>query len=508
MSVQLHRDKDGRLTPAPPSGELIDSPPFPVAAKRELANVEQRKNLRHATHTIREKRARVVNEVANWEDLRAAGGAIKNKVLRHLPDYLEQLEQTLTANGATVHWARNGDEANKIVIDLVKATQAPEVVKAKSMLTEEIDLNEALEKANIAAWETDLAQIIVQLGHDRPSHILVPAIHRNRSEVREIFLEEMGIYGKPAPKDLDSEPTHLTAAARSHLREKFLRSTVGISGGNFAIAETGQLVVVESEGNARMSLTLPQTLISVVGIEKILPKYEDLEIFMQLLPRSSTAERMNPYSSVWSGVTDGDGPQNVHVVLVDNGRTNVLKDPKGRDALRCIRCSACLNVCPVYEKVGGHAYGSVYPGPIGAILNPQLRGTASAVDRSLPYASSLCHACQDVCPVEIPIADLLVHMRHKVVEAEKADQANSRLPKRPIAEPILMGANGWLMGDSKRLQTAQWTAKIGRRVLGVATDHVGPLPWPVSRWTNSRDVPLPPKQTFRDWWDNEHGKDA
>src|SRR5690606_27128235 len=264
-----------------------------------------------------------------------------------------------------------------------------------------------------------------QLGHDFPSHILVPAIHRNRSEIREIFQREMGKVGAPAPEDLTDDPARLAEASRRHLREKFLRAKVAISGANFAVAETGSLVVVESEGNGRMCLTLPETLISVVGIEKIIPRWQDLEVFLQLLPRSSTGERMNPYTSTWTGVTAGDGPQNFHVVLLDNGRTNALADELGRQALRCIRCSACLNVCPVYERTGGHAYGSVYPGPIGAVLTPQLRGVESEVDRQLPYASSLCGACYEVCPVAINIPDLLVHLRERVAEqprsgAEKA----------------------------------------------------------------------------------------
>lgn len=486
-----------RLTPAPPPGELIDSPRFPVAARRELGNTAQRRNLRLATHTIRDKRANAVGEMENWEQLREAGGAIKNRTLRHLPQYLEQLEESLTRNGATVHWARDAAEANRIVIALVQETGSREVVKVKSMATQEIDLNEALEESGIAAWETDLAELIVQLGHDRPSHILVPAIHRNRSEVREIFLEEMGRYGTPAPPGLDDNPTNLANAARGHLREKFLRAKVAISGANFAVADTGSLVVVESEGNGRMCLTLPETLISVVGIEKVLPSFDDLEVFMQLLPRSSTAERMNPYTSVWSGASEGDGPQNVHVVLVDNGRTNALADPHGRQALRCIRCSACMNICPVFEKVGGHAYGSVYPGPIGAILNPQIRGTDSAVDRSLPFASSLCGACTEVCPVQIPIAELLVHMRGKVVDVKKAESKGVHMPH---AEPAMMKAGGWVMADHRRLEAAQLAAKAGGGVLGRFTDHIGPLPWPLSKWTNTRDVPNPPTKTFRDWW--------
>lgn len=363
-------------------------------------------------------------------------------------------------------------------------------------------MNEALEAAGIAAWETDLAELIVQLGHDRPSHILVPAIHRNRSEVREIFLEEMGRYGTPPPEGLDDDPKNLANAARQHLREKFLRAKVAVSGANFAIAETGTLVVVESEGNGRMCLTLPETLISVVGIEKLLPTFEDLEVFLQLLPRSSTAERMNPYTSMWTGPTAGDGPQSVHVVLVDNGRTRALSDPEGRQALRCIRCSACLNICPVFEKVGGHAYGSVYPGPIGAILNPQLRGTDSAVDRSLPFASTLCGACSDVCPVKIPIAELLVHMRHKVVEAKKADKQ----PHLPHAEPAIMKAGGWVMGDAKRFEAALKAANAGGSVLGKGFDHFGPLPFPLSKWTDARDVPMLPAESFRAWWKKNRGE--
>src|SRR5690606_9735441 len=292
----------------------------------------------------------------------------------------------VTEAGGHVHWAADAAEANRIVTDLVKATGETSVVKVKSMATQEIGLNEALAEAGITAYETDLAELIVQLGDDRPSHILVPAIHRNRAEIREIFLDHMGEWGRPAPEGLTDEPRALAEAARLHLRERFLSTKVAISGANFMVAETGTLVVLESEGNGRMCLTLPETLISVVGVEKVVPTWRDLEVFLQLLPRSSTGERMNPYTSTWTGVTPGDGPREFHLVLLDNGRTDVLADEVGRQALRCIRCSACLNVCPVYERAGGHAYGSVYPGPIGAILTPQLRGMASPLDASLPYA--------------------------------------------------------------------------------------------------------------------------
>ena len=509
------RFEGDRKTPAPPAGELIDEPRFPVAARRELGLPVQRGNLHHAMTTIRTKRGRVTAELDHWEDLRLAGEAIKNRTLRHLDAYLVQLEENLTAAGAVVHWARDAAEANRIVVDLVREAlvdeevtydgtglAGDEVVKVKSMVTQEIGLNEALEEAGIAAWETDLSEIIVQLGHDRPSHFLVPAIHRNRAEVREIFLDEMGNYGKPAPEDLDSEPRNLAGAARLHLREKFLRAKVGVSGANFAVAESGTLVIVESEGNGRMCLTLPQTLISVIGIEKVLPTFDDLEVFLQLLPRSSTAERMNPYTSLWTGPRDGDGPEKMHVVLLDNGRTRVLADPQGRAALRCIRCSACLNVCPVYEKVGGHAYGSVYPGPIGSILTPQLRGTSSAVDKSLPFASSLCGACFDVCPVRIPIPDLLVYMRHQVVQAKKAAAKNAHRPFLAHGEPAAMTAAAWMMSDAKRWTRATKGAGLGGRILGRA-DHLGPLPWPASLWTNARDVPVPPTESFRSWWQRE-----
>lgn len=476
------------------SPTFIGMPKFPDAAREALANTQQRRNLQHATHTIRGKRERVVAEVPHWEDLRVAGAAAKDEALAHLADYLVQLEETLTANGATVHWARDAAEANRIVLDIVRAKEVDEVVKVKSMVTQEIELNEALEEAGINAWETDLAELIVQLGHDRPSHILVPAIHRNRSEIREIFLREMGGVGRPAPADLTDDPARLAEAARLHLREKFLRARVGVSGANFAVADTGTLVVVESEGNGRMCLTLPETLVSVVGIEKILPTWEDLGSMLQLLPRSSTGERMNPYTTMWSGVHDGDGPQEVHVVLLDNGRSHVLGDRLGRQALRCIRCSACLNVCPVYERTGGHAYGSVYPGPIGAVLNPQLRGTTSEIDKSLPYASSLCGACFDACPVRIDIPQLLVELRGRVAKEDGRS-----------VESAAMRATAWLFSDPRRLSAAQRATTIAGRMIGDRTIRSVPG---LGAWTNARDLPNPPTETFRQWWARERGKDT
>ncbi|WP_309234266.1 LutB/LldF family L-lactate oxidation iron-sulfur protein [Streptomyces lunaelactis] len=466
------------------SGTYLGMPSFPEAAKDAVHNVTLRANLRHATHTIRDKRARAVAELADWAQLREAGKQIKNRTLRHLDRYLEQLETAVTEAGGTVHWAADADEANRIVADLVKATGEREVVKVKSMATQEIGLNEALEAEGISAYETDLAELIVQLGDDRPSHILVPAIHRNRGEIRDIFQEKMGSWGRPAPDGLSDTPTELAEAARLHLREKFLRAKVGISGANFMVAETGTLVVFESEGNGRMCLTLPETLISVVGIEKVVPSWRDLEVFLQTLPRSSTAERMNPYNSMWTGTVDADGPQTFHLVLLDNGRTDALADEVGRQALRCIRCSACLNVCPVYERAGGHAYGSVYPGPIGAILSPQLRGIQSEIDASLPYASSLCGACYEVCPVAIDIPEVLLHLREKV--AGQGGKGH-RLEKAAIK------AAGWVLNHPAALAAGERVASRTRKLHPKKPPGAG-------AWTASRELPELPAESFRDWW--------
>ncbi|HEU4513105.1 MAG TPA: LutB/LldF family L-lactate oxidation iron-sulfur protein [Nocardioidaceae bacterium] len=484
---------------------FVGMPAFPAAARTALADTQLRQNLAHATGTIRAKRAKVVGEVDEWEELRVAGAAIKDNTLHRLDEHLLRLEASLQERGAVVHWARDAEEACAVVAEVVRSHDVDEVVKVKSMATQEIGLNEALAEEGILAWETDLAELIVQLGDDLPSHILVPAIHRNRAEIREIFRREMGKVGRPAPEGLTDVPAELAGAARLHLREKFLRAKVGISGANFAVADSGTLVVVESEGNGRMCLTLPEVLISVVGIEKVVPTWSDLDVFLQLLPRSSTGERMNPYTSTWSGVTPGDGPQEVHVVLVDNGRTNALADTVGRQTLRCIRCSACLNVCPVYERTGGHAYGSVYPGPIGAILNPLLRGVGhDAQIDSLPYASSLCGACFEVCPVRIDIPEVLVHMRSKVVDAHR-DQ------KPPKAEALAMKSAAWAFSDARRLGLAERASglvgRLGRRGRSLPGGRraLGRLPWPGSLWSDARDLPRPPAESFRAWWKRTSG---
>jgi L-lactate dehydrogenase complex protein LldF len=467
----------------------LGMPSFPEAARDSVANAQLRRNLTHATHAIRAKRAHAVAELGDWSGLRAAAKAIKDHTLANLDTYLTRLESSVAAAGGQVHWADGADEANEIVARLTAAAGADTVVKVKSMATQETGLNEALRRHGITAIETDLAELIVQLGHDLPSHILVPAIHRNRAEILDIFRREM----PDAPADLTEDPVRLAAAARAHLRRTFLSAQVGISGANFAIADTGSIVVVESEGNGRMSVTLPRTLISVVGVEKVLPSWRDLEVFMALLPRSSTAERMNPYTSIWTGVTRGDGPSQFHLVLLDNGRTDSLADPVGRQALRCIRCSACLNVCPVYERAGGHAYGSPYPGPIGAILSPQLRGLSDPVDASLPFASSLCGACYEVCPVAINIPEVLVDLRAAV-------------PKH-ATEKVVFALAAYVLRSPRRLALAQRLGGLVRPLVA-RRGRIRRLPPPLSAWTDTRDAPAPPRESFRAWWARTHGDES
>ncbi len=459
---------------------------FPAAARRSLANTQLRANLARATTTIRDKRARVVGELPDWEELRAAGAAVKDEALLDLDVQLERLEKSVAAAGGQVHWAADGAEACEIVARVARSHGQRELVKVKSIASDEIKLNEALAAAGVSALETDLAELIIQLGDDSQSHILVPAIHRNRAEIRDLFRRELGL------PDLPDDPPALTEAARLHLRSKFLEARMGVSGANFAIAETGTVCVVESEGNGRMCTTLPDVLVTLMGVEKVVPAWRDMEVFLQLLPRSSTGERMNPYTSFWSGVREGDGPSEFHLVLLDNGRTAALADEVGRQALRCIRCSACLNVCPVYARVGGHAYESVYPGPIGAILTPQLKGMEEA--GSLPYASSLCGACAEVCPVKIEIPRLLTHLR-----ARERDEAGS-------LDPELLSMKGLysVFSSRERYERAQKLARAAARPL-VRRGRITRAPGPLSGWTASRDLPAPAAESFRDWWRRTRG---
>jgi L-lactate dehydrogenase complex protein LldF len=471
------------------------TPRFEESAKTSLRDAQLRRNLGKATQTIRAKRAVAVGEMPDWEQLREAGHALKKRVMRHLDEYLLRLEESVTGAGGQVHWARDAKEANRIIAEIAKSHDAREVVKVKSIATDETKLNEHLERQGIRAYETDLAELIIQLANETSSHILVPAIHKNRAEIRELFMRELGV------DELSDEPADLTNAARLYLREKFLNAKVGISGANFAVAETGTVCVVESEGNGRMCTTLPNVLVTLMGIEKIIPTWQDFEVFMQLLPRSSTAERMNPYTSFWTGVSEGDGPQEFHLVLLDNGRTNVLADEIGRQTLGCIRCSACLNVCPVYERTGGHAYNSVYPGPIGAILTPQLVGVGKPGPNSLPYASSLCGACYEVCPVKINIPEVLIYLRGKVV---RHHQDRDGLRSKVDPENVAMQTVAKIFSDPARFEQAQKLARIGQWPLARG-GAIHRLPGKLAGWTEARDVKPIPEQTFREWWKANRG---
>jgi L-lactate dehydrogenase complex protein LldF len=465
-----------------------------MAARAMLGDTQLRKNVRHATDVIQAKRARVVGEMPDWQELREAGKQIRQHTMEHLDFYLEEFEQNCTQAGGVVHWARDAAEARQIIVGLVKGVGASEVIKIKSMTTEEIQLNAALEAAGVHAYETDLAELIIQLGHDQPSHIVVPALHKNRQQIREIFKREMNL------PELGESPQDLADAARTFLREKFLRVKTGVSGANFLIAETGGVCVVESEGNGRMCLTLPETLITVAGIDKVVPRFADLEVLLQLLPRSATGERMNPYNSVWTGVDAADGPKAFHVVLMDNVRTEILGDREGRQTLNCIRCGACQNACPVYRQTGGHAYGSVYAGPIGAILTPQLQQMHHA--QTLPYASSLCGACYEVCPVKINIPEVLIHLRNQVVQ-----QNGMR-----SAEALAMRAMGIIFRSERRFRAAQRLGRMAEAPLvrkdGRGQGWIGWLPGLLGGWTQVRDLQSMPEETFRDWWEKRERKEG
>jgi L-lactate dehydrogenase complex protein LldF len=475
----------GNVNPGLPTSPPV---PFPKAARAAIEDTQLRRNMGKATQTIRAKRAAVVGELPDWEALREAARAVKERTVRHLDRYLIELESNVKAAGGHVHWANDAVEANRIVAEIARSHGARQVIKVKSLTTDETGLNAALKDQGIEAFETDLAELIIQLAGERSSHILVPAIHKNRSEIRALFKAKMGL------EHLSDQPRELAAAARAYLRAKFLSVPVAVSGANFAVAETGTVGVVESEGNGRMCLTLPKVLVSVMGIEKIVPTWRDLEVFLQVLPRSSTGERMNPYTTMWTGATPGDGPEEFHLVLLDNGRTRVLADHHGRQSLYCIRCSACLNVCPVYERTGGHAYNSVYPGPIGAILTPMLVGVENAP--SLPFASSLCGACYEVCPVKINIPEVLVHVRGQVVR-QKQDRPG--LASKLGPEGIAMKTLARVFGSRGGYENAQRLGRVGQKMM-VRRGMIESLPGYLGNWTKMRDVYPVADQTFREWW--------
>jgi L-lactate dehydrogenase complex protein LldF len=453
---------------------------FAENAKAALQDEQLRGALKHATTLFGKLRREAAAGLSNWEELRSQARAIKDDVLLHLDKYLETFVDNAEQRGAQVHWARDAAEANTIITGLTVARGARNVVKSKSMTTEEIHLNEALERAGMQVVETDLGEYIIQLAHETPSHIIAPAIHKTKRQVAELFTTELGM----APTD---DVAQLTSTARTTLRERFAAADVGISGVNFGIVETGTIVIVENEGNIRLTTSLPRTHIAVMGIEKLLPRFADLDVFLKLLPRSGTGQALSTYQSFITGTKRNprdEGPEELHIIVLDNGRSRMLAHPVTRQALACIRCGACLNSCPVYQQIGGHAYGSVYPGPIGAVITPQLIGMQKAAQ--LPYASSLCGACREVCPVKIDIPRLLLHLRGEISETQTIGRRKERLAFKLWA--VIM----------TRPRLYEITAIAGR----MFQRWLRP---PLKAWTSGRDLRPLEAKSFRERWREEVG---
>ena len=446
-----------------------------------------------------QKRLRVLNgfvirrgqaffELKDGEALRDRARAIKEEVIGNLDIYLEQLEQSVTRLGGKVHWAPDAETARAVILELARTNNVTRVVKSKSMVTEEIELNEALEAKGIEAVETDLGEYIVQLAHERPSHILAPAIHKSKEDISILFADTLGAENLKLAEEL-------TAAARKELREKFCTAEMGITGANFAVAETGTIVLVENEGNIRLSTTLPRIHVAVMGIEKVVPRFDDVAVFLKILARSATGQKMSSYVSFITGTRredETDGAQEFHLIILDNGRTRILADEEKRESLYCLRCGACLNVCPVYQKIGGHAYGSVYSGPIGAIITPPLIGIARSKD--LPFASSLCGACREVCPVRINIPHVLLQLRHEWVEGRTTrGQGPGLLERLAIRMWAFTMKHPSLYNLAFRLP-AFFQSPLLRNGKFVR------LPFAFGGWTENRDFPAFAKKSFRSIW--------
>ncbi len=422
----------------------------------------------------------VIDAIPYFQEWREAARQVKTYAIANLDKLLVEFERNITARGATVLYAQDAAEANRHILDIAAEHEVKSVVKAKSMLSEELELNHVLEEAGIRAVETDLGEYIVQLAGQRPVHIVTPAIHMSAADVGRLFAEKLG-------EPYSEEHSKLTDIARRHLREEYLAAGMGTSGCNFALADTGTLVIVENEGNGGLSTSTPPVHVALIGIEKMLPKAAYLPLFLNLLPRSGTGQKLTSYTHLIHGATPG---QKLYVILLDNGRSNVLKDPAATSALHCIRCGACINACPVYRRAGGWAYGWVYPGPIGSILTPHLVGLDQA--GKLPFASSLCGACGEVCPVKIDIPHQLVHLRHRAV--------NEPSPMNSWTERLTWRVWAWFMGGPSRYKLMMAGVRMGVRMAKFLPWHPGKL----GAWTRGRELPKVPGPAFRSWW-RRHG---
>ena len=470
----------------------------PEKIKETVANPDLQKAIYAATGRLMAHRASAVAPelLPDYQDLRTAAHEMKRHTIEHLDYYIEQFERKVEAHGGKVVFCSEAKDVADFVLELAKQRGAHLIVKSKSMTTEEIDLNERLEHHHLESVETDLGEYILQLAHQRPYHIVAPALHMTRYEVADIFTERLGV-------DREVIIEKQTKIARAVLREKFLAADIGISGANFLVADSGAVVIVENEGNARLTTSAPRIHIAIAGIEKLLPRARDLPLFLKLLGRSATGQALTVYTSFLSGPRRGeeiDGPDEFYVVLLDNGRTKLLADPEKRESLFCIRCGACLNHCPVYRKIGGHNYPWIYSGPIGKIITPQFHGVMQ--DPWLPFASSLCGACAEVCPVKIDIPKLLLQLRAEVIEAKSlegqggSERRGFQMFAWLMRHPKLFRIFGKIGAKlSPRPRDGSWI----RRLPGFM--RVGPL----RNWMSQRDLPPPAKKSFHDYW-KERGK--
>ncbi len=460
---------------------------FPQAAGRALQDEQLKTALDRGARAADAIRIKSMGQTSGADALRQQGRGARLRGLAQLPELLEQAEAQVTARGGQVLWALDADEANRHVLDICERHGVKFGVKSKSMVTEELRLVPLLEQHGIHMLETDLGEFVVQIDKSRPSHIVAPIMHMTRERIHDLFVEKLGM----APLEGEVDPQAMTRFARRHLRRQYFTAELGITGGNFLIAETGTVAITTNEGNARLGTALPPVHVAIVGIEKVIPTWEDYATLAQTLARSATGQNLSVYSTLYNGPADaaeGDGPQHYYLILVDNGRSAIY-GTRYSEALACIRCGACLNTCPVYQNVGGHAYGAVYPGPIGSVITPLLEGPENATP--LPFASSLCGACKAACPVDINIPDMLLELRHDLQQQQGP------------AMRLGMQAWGWSFSHPLLYEAGRKvTAALGK-ALAPQGEGYRRLPGPLSAWTRHRDFPPFPTESFRDWWRRE-----